>query len=517
MRIDEQTAAQAKPGKSRIASRIDSRPLAATGPTDTPVAPPVKPSPVTLRNRDIRSPQIPILTRVLRGSTARAAVRIITLLICDYVGIALALVGWLSLKAWLKGDFNSDLVRTQVDSYLTFAYFVTVLLFAYHNLYKERLRRPGLPGIANALFQATVISLVFALANGGHFNSYSVFIGTLAFAIITVSALRSIQDRLTARMTTAAGITRKALVVGAGDHAKSVAATVSDTVRWPVEIVGGVTAPEDLPATIRKGGIDEVIIADPDYPQEKIVELAEDCHRRGIVVHVAPTTMEILLQRGEFRPGMAVPLFTLNPPVFEGMDFAIKRAFDLFGASILLMLLSPVLLASAIAIKLTSRGPLIYRSMRPGIGEVPFACLKFRTMHTDADARMADLERFNEASGALFKMRKDPRVTSVGKLLRRFSIDELPQLWNVLRGEMSLVGPRPLPQRDFDLLEDWHRQRYLVLPGITGLWQVSGRSDLQFDDLVRLDFVYLERWSVALDLLIVLKTFPAVLARRGAY
>jgi lipopolysaccharide/colanic/teichoic acid biosynthesis glycosyltransferase len=184
---------------------------------------------------------------------------------------------------------------------------------------------------------------------------------------------------------------------------------------------------------------------------------------------------------------------------------------------LLLLLLSPVLVISALAIKLTSRGPLIYRSMRPGIGEVPFACLKFRTMRMDADARMADLERFNEANGALFKMRKDPRVTAIGQILRRFSIDELPQLWNVLRGEMTLVGPRPLPQRDFDLLEDWHRQRYLVLPGITGLWQVSGRSDLQFDDLVRLDFVYLERWSVALDLLILLKTFPAVLARRGAY
>jgi exopolysaccharide biosynthesis polyprenyl glycosylphosphotransferase len=513
MRIDEQSAAQAKPGKSRIASRIDSTPLA-----ETPLKEGVStPDGVSPRRRDIRSPQIPLLTRLLRGSTARATVRVITLLVCDYVGIAAALVGWLSLKAWLKGDFNADLVRSQVDSYLTFAYFVTVLLFTYHNLYKERLRRPGLPGIANALFQATVISLVFALANGGQFNSYSVFIGTLAFAIVTVAGLRSLQDRLTARITAAAGVTRKALVVGSGDHARSVAATVSDTVRWPVTIVGGVTAPEDLSSTIRKGGVDEVIIADPDYPQEKIVELAEDCHRRGIVVHVAPTTMEILLQRGEFRPGMAVPLFTLNPPVFEGMDFAIKRAFDLVGASLLLLVLSPVLLISALAIKLTSRGPLIYRSMRPGIGEVPFACLKFRTMRMDADARMADLERFNEANGALFKMKKDPRVTPIGKLLRRLSVDELPQLWNVLRGEMSLVGPRPLPQRDFDLLEDWHRQRYLVLPGITGLWQVSGRSDLQFDDLVRLDFVYLERWSVALDLLILLKTFPAVLARRGAY
>jgi lipopolysaccharide/colanic/teichoic acid biosynthesis glycosyltransferase len=128
-----------------------------------------------------------------------------------------------------------------------------------------------------------------------------------------------------------------------------------------------------------------------------------------------------------------------------------------------------------------------------------------------------DLERHNEASGALFKIRRDPRLTAVGRLLRRFSLDELPQLTNVLRGQMSLVGPRPLPQRDFDRLEDWHKKRYLVLPGVTGLWQVSGRAELDFDDLVRLDFLYLERWSVFLDLTILLKTVPAVLKGKGAF
>ena len=138
-------------------------------------------------------------------------------------------------------------------------------------------------------------------------------------------------------------------------------------------------------------------------------------------------------------------------------------------------------------------------------------------MRTDADQMQADLESLNEATGALFKIRQDPRLTPVGRLLRRYSLDELPQLVNVVRGQMSLVGPRPLPQRDFEQLEDWHKKRYLVLPGMTGLWQVSGRAELDFDDLVRLDFLYLERWSVGLDLTILLKTIPAVLARRGAY
>jgi lipopolysaccharide/colanic/teichoic acid biosynthesis glycosyltransferase len=147
----------------------------------------------------------------------------------------------------------------------------------------------------------------------------------------------------------------------------------------------------------------------------------------------------------------------------------------------------------------------------------PFQCLKFRTMRQDAEQAQADLEELNEQTGALFKIRQDPRLTGVGRFLRRFSLDELPQLVNVVRGEMSLVGPRPLPMRDFYRLDEWHKKRYLVLPGITGLWQVSGRSELDFDDLVRLDFLYLERWSIMLDLSILLKTIPAVLSRRGAY
>jgi exopolysaccharide biosynthesis polyprenyl glycosylphosphotransferase len=227
--------------------------------------------------------------------------------------------------------------------------------------------------------------------------------------------------------------------------------------------------------------------------------------------------MEILIDRAEFVPGQSVPLFTLRPPVFEGIDYALKRSFDLVVSLVTLVLLSPLLLVIAIAVKLSSRGPVIYRSVRPGIAGRPFACFKFRTMREKADQIQDDLESLNEKTGALFKIRQDPRLTHVGRFLRRYSLDELPQLWNVVRGEMSLVGPRPLPMRDFELLEEWHKKRYLVLPGITGLWQVSGRAELDFDDLVRLDFLYLERWSIMLDLSILLRTIPAVLGKRGAF
>jgi len=195
----------------------------------------------------------------------------------------------------------------------------------------------------------------------------------------------------------------------------------------------------------------------------------------------------------------------------------VKRTFDVVIAGLLLLALSPLLLTIALAVRLSSRGPVFYRSIRPGIGGAPFACLKFRTMRSDSDQEQADLESLNEASGPLFKIRDDPRLTPAGGYLRRFSLDELPQLLNVVAGQMSLVGPRPLPQRDFDRLEEWHKKRYLVLPGVTGLWQVSGRAELDFDELVRLDFLYLERWSVLLDLSILLKTIPAVITRRGAF
>jgi lipopolysaccharide/colanic/teichoic acid biosynthesis glycosyltransferase len=171
----------------------------------------------------------------------------------------------------------------------------------------------------------------------------------------------------------------------------------------------------------------------------------------------------------------------------------------------------------ALIVRLTSRGPAIYRDRRIGVGEREFAMLKFRSMQEDAAELQTGLEERNEAGGVIFKMRDDPRVTPVGRILRRFSIDELPQLWNVLRGEMSLVGPRPLPLRDYELLDTWHRGRYRVLPGITGLWQVSGRSELDFDDLVRLDFFYVENWSIWLDIEIIARTPLAVVRGRGAY
>jgi exopolysaccharide biosynthesis polyprenyl glycosylphosphotransferase len=488
------------------------------------------PAPLVLPERDVRRKRPPALSFVLRLETLRRVARVLSLLILDFVGVVGAVFTALMLKLAVRGHFDLHLGWRETKPWIPFAYLVTVLMFARVDLYADRPRRPGLGRIATALFQATVIALVFALANGNHFSSYYIFYGSLIFGTIYIGALRQVHLRVTGWLLEQAGYRGRALLVGSGQHIEAVAHALADRARTRVELVGYISLTprpqnglrslgqlEQLPEILGRERVQEVIIADPDFPQEKAVELVDLCHRRGVTVHIAPSTMEILIDRAEFLPGQTVPLFTLRPPVFEGVDYALKRTFDLVLSILGLILLAPFLLAIAAAIKLSSRGPAIYRSVRPGMAGKPFSCFKFRTMREHADQIQADLEPLNEQSGALFKIRQDPRLTKIGRLLRRFSLDELPQLANVVRGEMSLVGPRPLPMRDFERLEDWHKKRYLVLPGITGLWQVSGRAELDFDDLVRLDFLYLERWSMFLDLSILLKTIPAVLTRRGAF
>jgi exopolysaccharide biosynthesis polyprenyl glycosylphosphotransferase len=494
------------------------------GAHDTPVQ-------LGLAERDMRRKRPAALSFLLRLETLRRIARVVSLLVLDYIGVVGALYTGLALKQLVKnGHLNHAAAWSATRHWTAFAYLVTVLMFARADLYADRPRRPGLARIVSALFQATVIALIFALANSQHFSSYYIFYGSLFFGTVYITALRYVHMNVTGWLLEQAGYSRRALLVGSGKHIEAVAHALSDRSRTRVEIVGYISltprpknglrslgALEDLPAVLARERVQEVIIADPDFPQEHAVELVDQCHRRGITVQVAPSTMEILLDRAEFVPGQTVPLFTLRPPVFEGLDYALKRTFDLVLATVGLLLLSPALLVIALAVKLSSRGPVIYRCWRPGIGGKPFDCFKFRTMRKRADQLQADLESLNEQSGALFKIRSDPRLTRVGGILRRYSLDELPQLLNVVRGEMSLVGPRPLPMRDFERLEDWHKKRYLVLPGMTGLWQVSGRAELDFDDLVRLDFLYLERWSVSLDLSILLRTIPAVLSRRGAF
>jgi exopolysaccharide biosynthesis polyprenyl glycosylphosphotransferase len=486
----------------------------------------LEPAAVKLPPRDVRAGSVPLLPVLLRVEILRRGARVAALAAFDIAGLFLAIWTALAIKAAVRAPGHLDLTFEQTQEYAPLGCLVMLLLFARSGLYRDRAQRPGFATLISALFQVTLVVLVYAVIEGHQFSSYYIFYGSLFFALLYVSSFRWAFERVSGAVLRAAGYRRRAVLVGSGAHIDAVAHALRDSSE--VEPFGYVSLTPRHADGLRDfrsieglernfDAIDEVLIADPAFPQDEAVELVDRCHRHGKRVRVAPSTMEILMDRVEFVPGQSLPLFELKPPVFEGVDFYVKRGFDLVGSLLLIALLSPLLLLIAAAVKLGSRGPVLFRSRRPGIGGRSFDCLKFRTMHEGAEELQDDLEQHNEAGGAIFKIREDPRVTRVGGWLRRWSLDELPQLFNVVRGEMSLVGPRPLPQRDYDRLDQWHRKRYLVLPGMTGLWQVSGRSELDFDELVRLDFMYLERWSVFLDFTILLKTIPAVIRSRGAW
>jgi exopolysaccharide biosynthesis polyprenyl glycosylphosphotransferase len=398
-------------------------------------------------------------------------------------------------------------------------------------MYGQRERRAGMGRVASSLVLIALIALAFGIGTDHEFRTFGLAPTAVVLTAIFVGLLRGSYEIVTGDLLRRAGVRRRAVLLGDAENVSELrrklgagrsgidyeflgAVTASPSLDGDLARLGG---PEALPGVLARLQVDELIVSGSDLSEERLVEIVEQAHRQGVKVQVAPSTTELLIQRGEYVPGQGVPLFELRPPVFVGTDWVVKRTFDYVVSSAVIVAGLPFWLLIAALVKLTSRGPVLYRDRRIGVNEREFSMLKFRTMYADADEVRSHLELANEASGALFKIRRDPRVTPVGAFLRRFSLDEVPQLLNVLRGEMSLVGPRPLPLRDYRKLEAWHRKRYLVLPGLTGLWQISGRSNLGFDDLVRLDFYYLENWSVWLDISILLKTIPAVIAGRGAY
>ncbi|MFT4035319.1 MAG: sugar transferase [Patulibacter sp.] len=494
-----------------------------------PVTPLRRKSSAVTETRDARNTRPPALAFLLRASTFRVIGRIGSLLLVDAFALFAALFIALSVKAVVRDAWHLDSVLTATKTYFSFAYLLTVLLFSRSELYAERAARPGSAKVVAALFQVMVVAVVYAVLSGQEFNSFYIFYGTLAFATAIVVGTRWLYEAATGVALRSAGYHRRAIVVGEQEDLAALSRSLEQSRHEPMQVVAraSITARGDsitpiaelsaIDVLLDRHPVDEVILAEPTYAEGEVFDLVHTCHARGVRVRIAPATTDVLIRRAEFVPGSATPLFELRAPVFEGFDFWTKRAFDVVVAGLLIVLLAPLMSVIFALIKLDSRGPLLYRSRRPGLGGVPFDCLKLRTMVVGADQMQSTLEQDNEADGPLFKIRRDPRVTRVGALLRRFSLDELPQLLNVVRGEMSLVGPRPLPDRDYELMTERHRRRYEVLPGMTGLWQISGRSDLTFDELVRLDFQYLEAWSVSLDLAIIAKTIPAVLLRRGAY
>lgn len=328
----------------------------------------------------------------------------------------------------------------------------------------------------------------------------------------------------------------RTVVVGCGDEAGRIIDALSVGRPQGLSIVGVLDAPTgaavadeefhgvpvfgastDLREIVESRDIETVIIVATEFDHSEIARMIESLRGTAASIHLSSGLFEVLTSRVFVREIAGVPFVTLKGVAFTPFRRFVKRAFDLAGSIAIIVAGLPLWIGVALAIKATSKGPVFYRQERIGQGGVPFGMYKFRSMVVDADKRLAQLVAANEADGPLFKMKNDPRVTAVGRWIRKWSIDEFPQLLNVVRGEMSLVGPRPPLPNEVEEYTKYHWRRLEVLPGMTGLWQVSGRSQLSFEEMVRLDLFYVENWSVAFDLNILARTLPAVLTGKGAY
>jgi len=313
--------------------------------------------------------------------------------------------------------------------------------------------------------------------------------------------------------------TRNLLIVGTGRRAQDFVKKVKDHGEWGFKIVKMIDEDEfgDMAKILHRNVIDHVVFVVPRLWFEKIEDLIHLCETEGIPASVVVDLYELKFARAKQTDFLGIPMLTFESAPDRVWELLIKRAFDIISSAIGLIVLSPLFLALAVIIKATSEGPVLFRQKRCGLNGRRFTLYKFRTMVKGAEEKLADLQKYNEMNGPVFKMKSDPRVTTIGALLRKLSLDELPQLWNVLAGEMSVVGPRPPIPAEVDNYDNWQRRRLSMRPGITCLWQVKGRNEItDFNEWMRLDLEYIDNWSVWLDLKILFTTIPAVLLAKGA-
>jgi exopolysaccharide biosynthesis polyprenyl glycosylphosphotransferase len=346
--------------------------------------------------------------------------------------------------------------------------------------------------------------------------------------------------RVIARWVRSKGLNyRTLLIVGTGRRATDIAHMIAGHKYWGYKILGFVsdghrlsngwaryrvygTVPE-LKRILETGAIpepiDEIVFAVTRKKLDEMRQIFVLCEELGIRTRVAMNFLQNRVARMEIEELEGVPFLTFTTTPSNEAQLALKRALDVALSLMVLTIALPLILLAAIAIRLTSPGSILFKQQRIGLNGRRFTLYKFRTMIADADARREEVAHLNEMiGGPAFKMKSDPRVTAVGRWLRKFSLDELPQLWNVLKGDMSLVGPRPPIPEEVSLYHRWHRRRLSMKPGLTCLWQISGRNDIQdFDSWMKLDLQYIDNWSPALDLKILLRTIPAVLSGRGAH
>ncbi|WP_088242194.1 sugar transferase [Calothrix rhizosoleniae] len=462
---------------------------------------------------DLRTARV---TTIQKGLKIRL-LRVIILVLLDILALTLALNIAVFYGTVLPSPW------TQESSFMLLTITLEIFVIAARGLYKAGSHRCNYINIIKTVSLGAVLLLLIAfLYEPNYYVSRSTFILIWLLSIIFTCTARLIFDQSTKVLRDKGAIRHPVFLITEPENQDNHIKLIEKQNCYSIE---NIDTPICLDLANRKTtfkqlhkqGIEEVFISWDAIKNRLYV--CWHFQNAGITLRIVPKHHDFYDSNSIFWKVQEVPYLTISAPIITGTDFWLKRYFDIICASILLILLSPVYLVIAILIKLDSPGSILFKQERIGLHSRKFKIWKFRTMVANAEKLQASLENKNEIKdGVLFKLKDDPRITRVGKFLRRYSLDELPQLFNVLVGEMSLVGPRPLPERDVKKFTRHHFIRQEVLPGITGLWQVSGRSDIdKFEDAVKLDIDYIETWSLWLDMQILLKTVNVVLQKTGAY
>ena len=425
----------------------------------------------------------------------------------DYLGVLAVVVPIWCIVLYINGMYQSLRTKTLLEVIWILIRSIFLTTFAF--------------GAAVFLFKMEFVSRVFFIM---FLASSSLFIfieKILLFYVLGIVRKRGYNYR-------------RILIVGTGKRALQFVYKVEQHPEWGFRIVGLVDYEhtnvgkllrgvevlaelEDIPKILQRRTIDEVIFIVPRSQLSHIENYLYICETHGIQASVAVDLFDLKISKLKQEEIDGIPLITFATTSTEEWKLFIKRAIDIIISSLGIIILNPLFIITAILIKLTSPGKIFYLQKRVGLNGRKFVLYKFRTMYKGAHLKLSELAEKNEAKGPVFKIKNDPRITPIGKFLRKFSIDELPQLFNVFMGQMSLVGPRPPLPKEVGLYETWQRRRLSMRPGITCLWQVSGRSKINFDEWMKLDLEYIDNWSLSLDFKILLKTIPVVIFGIGAY
>jgi exopolysaccharide biosynthesis polyprenyl glycosylphosphotransferase len=457
----------------------------------------------------------------------------------DIVGLTTAFLLALALSA--PSTPGVDTIQSQWEILLFVASLpLWILLFRVQGLYDRDEERTDhstvddIFGVFQVLSMGTWGLLVLTEVTGLPHGPVPRLVLFWAIAVVLVPTFRGVM-RLVGRRNVA--YVQNVIIVGSGYVARLLAGKIEKHPEYGLRVVGFVDSDagasldgtghidligttSDLPALVRAYSAHRVAIAFSTDSHEQTLEVIRSLQDGDVQIDIVPRMFEVLGTNAQLHTIEGIPLVGLPVPRLSGSEHFLKRSLDVVGAVLGLVLLSPLFLAAALAIKLTSRGPVFFRQVRMGAGEQTFRVVKFRTMVNDAESRKIEVSHLNMHNGhdpRMFKIPNDPRITRIGGFLRRWRLDELPQLLNVLVGEMSLVGPRPLILDEDQFVEHWARRRLNLKPGMTGLWQVLGASDIPFDEMTKLDYLYVTNWSLREDVRLIMLTLPALARVRAAY